>query len=58
LHATVIYISQLPDSLVEEMHMIPAHSIAEAIARAKELLGKESVKIAAIPDGVAVMVTQ
>lgn len=58
MHATVIYISEMPDEMVEEMHMIPAHSIGEAIIKAKEILGKENVKITAIPDGVAVVVKE
>ena len=56
LHSTVIYISDMPDDTVEKMHMIPAHSIDEALAKAKEILGKNDVKIAVIPDGIAVMV--
>ena len=56
MHARVIFISQMPDDTVEEMHMIPAHSIAEAIEKAKQLLGKDDIQIAAIPDGVSVMV--
>ncbi len=56
LRAKVIYVSEMPDDLVEKMHMIPAKSVAEAVAKAKELLGKQDVKIAAIPDGIAVMV--
>jgi len=58
MHASVIYVSEMPDNLVEKMHMIPAHSIAEAIEKAKEILGKEDIKIVAIPDGVSVMVTE
>lgn len=54
--ARVIYLSNMPDDLVEEMHMIPAHSLDEAIGKAKELLCKEDVTVTAIPDGVAVMV--
>lgn len=54
-HASVIYISKMPDEVVEEMHMIPAHSLAEAIEKAKNIVGGEA-KIAAIPDGVSVMV--
>lgn len=56
--ASVIYVSELEDSLVEKLHMIPAHSIDEAITKAKELVGKETASIVAIPDGVAVMVTE
>ncbi len=54
-HAHVIYVSEMPDKTVEEMHMIPAHSIGEAIEKAKSIVGV-SAKIAAIPDGVSVMV--
>ena len=54
-HASVIYVSKMPDEVVEEMHMIPAHSLAEAIEKAKNIVGGEA-KIAAIPDGVSVMV--
>ena len=56
LHSRVIYVSQMPDETVMAMHMIPAHSIDEAIKKAKELLNKENVKIAVIPDGVSVIV--
>lgn len=56
MHARVIYVSEMPDNVIEKMHMIPAHSIDEAIKKAKELLGKEDIKIAAIPDGVSVVV--
>lgn len=38
--------------------MTAAHSIAEAIVKAKELLGKENITITVIPDGVAVVVQQ
>lgn len=56
-HASVVYVSEMPDEVVEKMHMIPAHSLAEAIEKAKGLAG-EGAKIAAIPDGVSVMVTK
>ena len=56
-HASVIYVSEMPDETVKEMHMIPAHSLAESIEKAKDLVG-EGAKIAAIPDGVSVMVTK
>jgi hypothetical protein len=36
--------------------MIPAHSIDEAITKAKEILKNDHPSIVAIPDGVAVMV--
>ena len=56
-HARVIYVSEMPDDVVKNMHMIPAHSIADAIEKAKGLVG-DGARIAAIPDGVSVMVTK
>ena len=56
-HARVIYVSEMPDDVVEKMHMIPAHSLAQAMEKAKGMVG-EGAKIAAIPDGVSVMVTK
>ena len=54
--ARVIYVSDLEDALVRKLHMIPAHSIGEALAQAKALLGKETVTLTAIPDGIGVVV--
>ncbi|MBQ8260089.1 MAG: nickel-dependent lactate racemase [Clostridia bacterium] len=56
-HASVIYVSEMPDDVVKEMHMIPAHSIGEAIGIAENIVGDDA-RIAAIPDGVSVMVTK
>ena len=56
MRARVIYISEMDDDVVEKMHMIPAHSIDEAIKKAKDLLAKKEVTITAIPDGVGVIV--
>jgi nickel-dependent lactate racemase len=55
-HARVIYLSGAPDSMVRELHMTPAHSIAEALRMAEEFLGNPEASITAIPDGVGVMV--
>lgn len=54
--AKVVYISDAPDDIIRDMHLIPAHSIEEALKLAKEIIGKDDVKIAAIPDGVSVIV--
>jgi len=54
--AKVIYISQMDDTIVEAMHMIPAKSLEDAMEKAKKMVGKEMPAITAIPDGVAVMV--
>lgn len=56
MHANVIYVSEMQDKTVEEMHMTPAHSIEEAVEKAKSILGKEDITITAIPDGVSVIV--
>lgn len=57
--ATVIYISDAEDEVVKNLHMVPAHSMSEAIAKADEILaakGKKDSKITVIPDGVSVIV--
>lgn len=56
LKATVIYVSSCEDALIEEMHMIPAHDVQEALKKAKEIVGKEDYQVTVIPDGIAVMV--
>ena len=58
MHATVIYVSEMEDSVVKEMHMIPAYSIGEALNLAKEILQNENAKVVAIPDGVSVIVNK
>ncbi|MBQ8732157.1 MAG: nickel-dependent lactate racemase [Oscillospiraceae bacterium] len=55
LHATVIYISEAPDQLVRSLHMLPAHSLEEAMKLAEELLQRPEPSILAIPDGVSVI---
>ena len=54
--AKVIYISSLADDIIREMHMIPAHSIAEGLQLAESLLNNPNASITAIPDGVGVIV--
>jgi nickel-dependent lactate racemase len=56
--ARVIYISDAPDKIVQDLHMTPAHSIGEAIQKAEEILANPRASIAAVPDGVAVMVKE
>lgn len=55
MHATVIYVSEMDEELVKDFRMIPAKSLDEALNKAKEIVG-ENATIAAIPDGVSVMV--
>lgn len=54
--ATVIYVSDADDGLITDLHMVPAHSIDEALSKAKEILNNDKPSVVAIPDGVAVMV--
>lgn len=56
MHAHVIYVSNMDEETVRKMHMIPASSIEEALSKAKEILKKDDIKIAVIPDGVSVIV--
>lgn len=56
--ATVIYISDAPDQIVKDLHMIPAHSLNEAMKMAEEIIGSKEAKVTAIPDGVSVMVIE
>ena len=58
LKATVIFISSCDDELVEDMHMIPAHSVEEALKKAKEIVKKEEYMVTVIPDGVSVIVKE
>ena len=58
LHATVIYVSEMDDEIVKNMHMIPAHSLDEAMDMARKIVGKDKAKITAIPDGISVMVVK
>ena len=58
MRAHVIFLSEMADEKVRAMHMTPAHSLEEALALAKQLLGKENITVTAIPDGVSVIVTE
>ncbi|MGN1163892.1 MAG: nickel-dependent lactate racemase [Candidatus Ornithospirochaeta sp.] len=58
MKATVVYISDASDEIVRDLHMVPAHSLAEAIEKAEEILGNKNATITAIPDGVSVIVEE
>jgi nickel-dependent lactate racemase len=55
--ATVLYLSDAPDDLVRSLHMIPVHSLGEALERAQSILRNPKATITAIPDGVSVIVS-
>ena len=55
-HAHVIFISEANDKMVEDFHMIPAHSIDEAVKKAEGILKNPNASITVIPDGISVIV--
>ena len=56
MKAKVVFVSSCDDSLVRDMHMIPAHSAAEAMETAKALVGRPDYTVTVVPDGIAVIV--
>ena len=54
--SSVIYVSDAPDELISGYHLIPAHTLEEAMQKAEGLLQNPNATITAIPDGVSVMV--
>lgn len=56
--ATVVYVSDAPDEMVRGLHLVPAHSLEEALSIAEEIVGSKDATITAIPDGVSVMVIE
>ncbi len=54
--ACVVYLSDADDELVKSLHMIPAHSLPQALSLAEGLLGKKDASVTVIPDGVSVIV--
>ena len=58
LKAKVIFVSDAPDELVEDMSMIPAHSIEEAMNKAVAIINNDNYKVTVIPDGVSVIVKE
>jgi nickel-dependent lactate racemase len=57
-HAKVIYISDAPDEMVRNLHMIPAHSIDEAVKMAEKIVEDPNASITVIPDGISVIVSE
>jgi len=56
--ATVIYISDVDDKIISDMHMIPSSSVEDAIKKAESILNNPNATINAIPDGVSIMVIE
>lgn len=57
-NSSVVYVSDAPDDMIKAYHMIPAHSLDEAMEKAYEILDNKDAKVTAIPDGVSVMVVK
>ncbi|MDR0391280.1 MAG: nickel-dependent lactate racemase, partial [Planctomycetaceae bacterium] len=57
-HATVIYISDAPDAIVRDLHLIPAKSISDAIQIAEKILNNPNATITAIPDAVSIIINK
>ena len=55
LKARVIFVSDCEDELIREFHMLPAHSMQEALELAVKLTGRADYTINVIPDGVSVI---
>lgn len=56
LKATIILVSSCPKQMVEDMKMVHAESIQDALYKAKKILNKDDFNITVIPDGVSVIV--
>ena len=59
MHSHVVYVSDAEDQIIRDFHMIPAHSIEEALKIADQILEEQGMingKILAVPDGVSVIV--
>ncbi len=54
----VILISDAPDQIVRDLHMIPAHSLGEALTLAEQTLGDPQARIAVIPEGISSIVEE
>lgn len=52
----IVFISDAPDQIVRDLHMIPAHSLTEALDLAQQTLGDSQAKIAVIPEGISSIV--
>lgn len=56
--ADVIFVSSCEEQMIRDFHMIPAHSMEEAMKLAKEKINREDYSVTVIPDGVSVIVKE
>lgn len=52
----VILVSEIEDSLIRDMKMLPAHSLQEALRMAEEVLHAPDAPVTVIPEGISVIV--
>jgi len=55
-HARVIYVSDAPDEIVRDLHMVPSRSVQEALRVAERMLGDPGAGVAVVRDGVGVII--
>lgn len=53
---TVIFVSDMDDATVRDLHMLPSKSVADAVRMADEILCKTDGSIAIIPEGISVII--
>ena len=58
LKATIIFVSSCDREMIEDMKMVYAASIEDALEKAKVILDKEDFSVTVIPDGVSVIVEE
>ena len=56
MKAPVIFVSDCDDEMVRDLHLIPAHSMDEALEKAVKMCGRKDYSVTVIPDGVSVIV--
>lgn len=54
-HHTVVLVSSLADETVRALHMIPAHSMQQALDIASETLQTKEYSTVVIPQGISVI---
>lgn len=52
----VIFVSEQPEQIVRDLHMIPAGSVEEALEIADSLLGRADGSICVIPEGISTLI--
>lgn len=56
--ASIVYVSEADERLVQDMHMIPAKTVEEAMILADKIIGHDHGTITVMPDAVSVIYTK